>query len=280
MTSDYRATIEHEKHRPRAPATGAAGGWLAHIVTSWGRVTHRIGKVEGSQQTAANPGGFYKKSPDRFSLRCISAHLRRAAADLPPLALEPRPLPVPQAPPPVNPREAVPLRSRTRGSTLSAMKDLSAKVLTFDEVQELVDVDTTLQSALEKVAALDFCMLKRKLVEEKGWTPETVDEVEDLYRKYLALNLRYPEQKICPTGPIDEFWHAHILDTEAYARDCEALFGQYLHHFPYFGMRGPEDRQDLESAFGESVDLFIRHFGIDPTAGDAQARSCRPQRCP
>ena len=43
------------------------------------------------------------------------------------------------------------------------------------------------------------------------------------------------------------------------------------------------DRQkgaDLEAAFGRSLDLFVNHFGVDPTAGDAQARSCAPQRCP
>src|SRR5690606_21763289 len=115
---------------------------------------------------------------------------------------------------------------------------------------------------------------------ERKWTAETCDAAEDLYRKFLALNLRYPDRKICPTGPIDDFWHAHILDTQAYERDCAALFGKLLHHFPYFGMRGPDDLAALEAAFADSVDLFIRHFGIDPTAGDICARGCRPQRCP
>jgi hypothetical protein len=154
------------------------------------------------------------------------------------------------------------------------------KPMTFEDSQQLVRVDEALADALRRVGQLDFNMLKRKLVEEKGWTSEVCDEVEGLYRKFLALNMRYPDRKICPSGPIDEFWHAHILDTRAYATDCERLFGSILHHFPYFGMRGPEDRADLERAFSESMDLFAVHFGIDPTAGDAQARSCRPQRCP
>ena len=98
----------------------------------------------------------------------------------------------------------------------------------------------------------------------------------DLYRRFLALNIVYRDQKICPTGPIDEFWHAHILDTQAYASDCQHLFGEYLHHFPYFGMRGPADRSDLESAFDQSTALFVRHFGIDPCRGESQARGCSP----
>lgn len=152
--------------------------------------------------------------------------------------------------------------------------------LNFEESQTLVTKDTELSAALEKIETLDFSMLNRKFVEEYGWTTEFCQEVEDLYRKFLALNMRYPDKKICPTGPIDEYWHAHILDTRAYARDCETLFGEFLHHFPYFGMRGPEDRDNLEAAFEKSLDLFVTHFGIDLTAGDIQARSCSPQRCP
>lgn len=150
----------------------------------------------------------------------------------------------------------------------------------FEESQFLIKHDEQLEKAIAKVETLDFTMLARKLVEEQGWTNEFCQEIEDLYRKYLALNMRYPEKKICPTGPIDEFWHAHILDTRAYEKDCNLLFGEYFHHFPYFGMRGPEDRANLEAAFQESHDLFVLHYGIDPTAGDMNARSCQPQNCP
>lgn len=152
--------------------------------------------------------------------------------------------------------------------------------VTYESAQALVRRDPALDAAVEKVSRLDFSMLRMKLVSEGGWSLEACDEAEDLYRKFLALNIRYPETKICPNGPTDSFWHAHILDTRKYAEDCNELFGGLLHHFPYFGLRGPEDRADLERAFSNTTDLFIRHFGIDPTAGDCQARSCSPQRCP
>ena len=152
--------------------------------------------------------------------------------------------------------------------------------MTFDEAQALVQRDGALEEAVARVSQLDFSMLRRKIVEESGWTTEAVEEAEDLYRKFLALNIRYPERKLCPNGPVDEFWHAHILDTRAYAADCQTLFGGLLHHFPYFGMRGAEDRADLERAFADTAELFIRHFGVDPMAGDSHARSCKPQRCP
>ena len=155
-----------------------------------------------------------------------------------------------------------------------------ARTLGWDECHDLVASNEALDGAMATVAELDFSMLKRKLVEEYGWTPERTAEAEDLYRRFLALNAAYPDRKICPTGPIDEFWHAHILDTRAYAEDCERVFGRFLHHFPYFGMRGPEDRRDLEDTFEKSRELFIVHFGIDPCIGETEARGCAPQRCP
>jgi hypothetical protein len=152
--------------------------------------------------------------------------------------------------------------------------------VSFESAQMMVASDPALRQALEQVGQLDFTMLKRKMIEERGWTSEFCEEVESLYRRFLALTARYPDQKICPTGPIDDFWHAHIVDTRAYMRDCEVVFGEYLHHFPYFGMRGTEDQLALDDAFRRSIELFITHFGIDPTGGDILARSCSSQRCP
>jgi hypothetical protein len=155
-----------------------------------------------------------------------------------------------------------------------------ADPVSFEAAQAMISTDAPLRDALDRVGQLDFTMLKRKMIEEHNWTSEFCEEVESLYRRFLALNARYPDRKICPTGPIDAFWHAHIIDTRAYMRDCEVVFGEYLHHFPYFGMRDPDDQAALENAFRESVEMFITHFGIDPTAGDILARSCSSQRCP
>jgi len=152
--------------------------------------------------------------------------------------------------------------------------------VSFEVAQAMIATDLALSNALDRVDQIDFTMLKQKMIEEHNWTSEFCEEAESLYRRFLALNARYPGRKICPTGPIDAFWHAHILDTRAYMRDCELVFGEYLHHFPYFGMRGPDDHEALEKAFRESIELFIIHFGIDPTAGDVLARSCSSQRCP
>ena len=73
---------------------------------------------------------------------------------------------------------------------------------------------------------------------KRSWSTEHVNDVEAHYRRFLALKMVYRGRLICPTDEIGAFWHAHILDTRAYERDCHALFGQYLHHYPYLGMDG------------------------------------------
>lgn len=154
------------------------------------------------------------------------------------------------------------------------------QTVSFDAAHAMLARDQGLADAVALVARLDFSMLKAKLVGESGWSEEYCEEVEELYRQFLALNARYWGRKICPTGPIDAFWHAHIVDTRAYSSDCESVFGEYLHHYPYFGLRGPDDRRALEEAFQESAELFVSTFGIDPTLGDGAARTCASQRCP
>lgn len=56
------------------------------------------------------------------------------------------------------------------------------------------------------------------------------------YRRYLALRLLHPDREIVPTGgrsrEVDKIWHMHILDTRRYHTDCQAIFGEYLHHAP------------------------------------------------
>lgn len=86
----------------------------------------------------------------------------------------------------------------------------AASPLSYEESHAKLPNDELMQQAVTKVQALDLTMLKRKLIEEQGWTQEYCNEIEDLYRKFLALNIRHPDKKVCPTGPIDNFWHATL----------------------------------------------------------------------
>jgi hypothetical protein len=129
-------------------------------------------------------------------------------------------------------------------------------------------------------AELDLHMIITKLQdpeEGQGWTDEYCQRVDLEYRRFLALTREYPDAAIVPSKIIDTFWHAHILDTQAYAPDCQRFFGFFLHHFPYFGMRGPEDAQALGDAYDQTLELYELHFG--PPPADLWVRS-GAARCP
>ena len=64
-----------------------------------------------------------------------------------------------------------------------------------------------------------------------------------------------------PSEEVDEFWHNHILDTRKYKQDCEQIFGFYLEHYPYFGIDGKTNRQDLDNAFAVVQRLHHQEFG-------------------
>jgi hypothetical protein len=138
--------------------------------------------------------------------------------------------------------------------------------------------------SMEDIAALDLSMIKLKLQDaEEGpaWTAEKCDAVEVDYKRFLALKRAYHDVEIVPNKEVDLFWHQHILDTEKYAQDCELLFGNFLHHYPYFGMQGEEDYARLCAAFSETQSLYALHFGgKGGSSGSGKCRTkCKPVKC-
>lgn len=132
---------------------------------------------------------------------------------------------------------------------------------------------------MEDILSIDFSMIKVKLQDNEdglGWTAEQCNEAEEEYKRFLALKRAYPDKDIVPHKAIDDFWHQHILDTEKYAIDCDLIFGHFLHHYPYFGIKDEQDRQDLISAFEETKLIYSKNFGRQYTEG---AKKCKPKNC-
>lgn len=131
-----------------------------------------------------------------------------------------------------------------------------------------------LEQTIAAIAALDLSLIKFKATRQEdgyGWTPEQADRMEIAYKRYLTLHAKYPDQMLAPDQDVDRFWHLHILDTRKYAADCEAVFGYFLHHFPYFGLRGEDDAKALQSAFEMTQSLYASEFG---DTGGGQATWC------
>ena len=114
-----------------------------------------------------------------------------------------------------------------------------------------------------KLDLLDLGPIKDKILFSNGYDIQLINEMEVWYKRFLFLNFKYAGS-IVPNELVDEFWHFHILDTRKYAADCEMLFNELLHHFPYFGMRGEDDRKNLNQCYEETKKLFLKEFGSIP----------------
>lgn len=125
------------------------------------------------------------------------------------------------------------------------------------------NVIITINDAKAYIDAIDFSMIIKKMVEHQGWLQEEAEIVSNLYRNFLFLNKKYGDihSALPPSEDIDEFWHNHILDTKNYRKDCEAIFGIYFDHYPYFGIDGRTNFNNLESAFETTQKLHIKEYG-------------------
>lgn len=153
-----------------------------------------------------------------------------------------------------------------------------------------IEPGTEVRDALRRVdEVIDLSNIRMKMADPEegaGLTERELAVMEAEYRRFLALHLAFPDADIVPCKLVDEMWHRHILDTIAYRQDCDALFGRFLDHFPYFGMRGEEDAQALQDAYGETLGRYRAAWGEPPAgtwissdASKCKRTNCKPQKC-
>jgi hypothetical protein len=126
------------------------------------------------------------------------------------------------------------------------------------------------------IEALDLEPIKFKLMdpdEGQGWSREHVEKMAIAYKRFLTLVVKHPETAVAPSKDIDKFWHGHILDTMKYAEDCAQVFGYFLHHFPYFGMRGAEDAVQQAQADKDMHRLYEQEFGEPMPQSETTSRA-------
>jgi hypothetical protein len=125
------------------------------------------------------------------------------------------------------------------------------------------------------VMQLDLEPIKMKLMHAasgEGWSLEKANAVEKEYRRFLCLMKIYPDEDTAPLVDVDTFWHYHILDTMKYAADCEQVFGYFLHHYPYVGMRGEDDEQFRLDSGDRMRELYEATFGEAYPGAEASAQ--------
>lgn len=118
--------------------------------------------------------------------------------------------------------------------------------------------------SFKAIADLNLDAIKVKLMHREsgeGWSLEKANAVEFEYRRFLILMKQFPQEETAPLMDVDTFWHYHILDTLKYAADCEQVFGYFLHHFPYIGLRGEDDAAAHVRVGERMKELYEQTFG-------------------
>jgi hypothetical protein len=125
------------------------------------------------------------------------------------------------------------------------------------------------------IAGLDLEAVKHKLMHSKTgaeWPRERVDAAEEEYRRFMLLMKMFPEELAAPSLDVDRFWHHHIIETAKYARDCETVFGYFLHRYPNFGM-GEQDASPRLRAGARMRELYREVFGVQDDKSGAEPDS-------
>jgi len=111
--------------------------------------------------------------------------------------------------------------------------------------------------------AIDLSRFVPKLLKDE---PEKFKKSEPLawtalfeYKRFLTMRKHFPKIEIAPSPLVDEVWHMHILDTRQYMKDCDQLFGSYLHHAPSFGS-SKQEKQEMGDRYTKTLQVYESLF--------------------
>jgi hypothetical protein len=122
------------------------------------------------------------------------------------------------------------------------------------------------QDVIAAIRTLDLESVKLRVMDAElgeGWTREYADSIEIAYKTYLTMLVKYQDhaEDILLAEDVDEFWHTHILQTTKYAKDCQNVFGNFLHHEPHVGEVTAEDHEKRIAMAERTRGLYAREFG-------------------
>jgi hypothetical protein len=130
-------------------------------------------------------------------------------------------------------------------------------------------------NVMSRVNRICFAAVRERLVHERDhhWSEQRAMIAEREYRRFLCLAALHAGQPLVPVGDIDEFWHYHILDTRAYAEDCQIVLGRFLHHCPQRVATSPVEDATHRANFAKTCELYMAVFG-EPYGKSTDLASC------
>lgn len=123
----------------------------------------------------------------------------------------------------------------------------------------LVDLDEEVRNFILEELDLSHVIARGRELFCPTASDEELSQAELDYRRFLWVHYRYPQLNLTPSEEVDMIWHAHILFTGKYFRDCDRMFGHYLHHTP--GRGSGVTMEEFARRFEETNSLCEREFG-------------------
>ena len=119
---------------------------------------------------------------------------------------------------------------------------------------------TTAQAIAPTIQNLDLDNVIARLRRDENMSTEDIQQAVKEYKQFLELRRREDDANIVPSVLADKVWHHHILDTRTYARDCDTIFGDFLHHNPNVETPIAEKEKGLQvwrRAFGKEAPKML-----------------------
>ena len=117
--------------------------------------------------------------------------------------------------------------------------------------------------------AVDLLRLAPRLVTEDGLRDRQhallcIQE----YQRFLTLAEVHRGVALTPSAAVEAVWERHLLDTEAYFADSEAVFGAYAHRFEHAQGTGPSDcvYTTPDASYKATCKLYEARYGAPPCA--------------
>lgn len=124
----------------------------------------------------------------------------------------------------------------------------------------------------DAVHSVDLATARGLVMRDYGWSEQRTDVVEAEYRRWLYAAGMMAGESVVPTSTdMDLLWHAHVLCTRAYARDCQTMFGGFLHHEPNIGSG---DGEVTEGQLQVMENTLIAHFLLFDEPCDDMTADC------
>lgn len=111
---------------------------------------------------------------------------------------------------------------------------------------------------------LDLTKIKLRLIRMLNWTESKTDTIIHEYKCFLELMRLYPEKLFAPSQDVDEVWHAHILHTMLYAKQCQEVFGRFIHHNPSDPTDAATETNKDAINYSSTLSYYKTAFGRDP----------------